>query len=161
MGHRPKGNVVMCVVQPLSEWENAKARGTDRVKRRMIKRTLAEYSRPTRPKVWCPREDYHSPDDGISMSITSAYPTSSTAEKNEIAVYRSTEVKRREDGTFVLRPSKAIVTDAKCHRVKDHHVRRYGQEPNVCEASVSNVRISQIHGILFGIQHSSTVPDRF
>lgn len=77
----------------------------------MIKRT-PEYPRP---KVWCPREDYHLPEDGISMSITSAYP-SPTNEENEIAVYRSAKVKRQDDGTFRLRSSKAMVIDAGCHR---------------------------------------------
>ncbi|EZA60768.1 hypothetical protein X777_14009 [Ooceraea biroi] len=77
----------------------------------MIKR-ITEYSKP---KVWCPREDYHLPQDGISMSITSAFP-SSNSEKSEIAIYRSTGMKRQDDGTFVLQPSKATVIDAKCYR---------------------------------------------
>lgn len=67
-----------------------------------------------KPKVWCPREDYHLPQDGISMSIASARP-SSTVEKDEVAIYRSTGVKC-EGGTFVLQPSKTIIIDANCYR---------------------------------------------
>lgn len=75
----------------------------------MIKR-IPEYSKP---KVWCPREDYHFPEDGISMSITSAFP-SSTNEESEI--YRNTEVNREDDGTFTLQLSKVIAIDSKSHR---------------------------------------------
>lgn len=85
--------------------------GTNQVKRKMIKRIM-EYGKP---KIWCPREDYYLPQDGISMSVTSAFP-SPNSETSEIAIYRSTGVKREDDGTFVLQPSKATIVDAKCHR---------------------------------------------
>lgn len=88
-----------------------RGREMDKVKRKMIKRT-PEYPRP---KVWCPREDYHLPEDGISMSITSAYP-SPTSEENKIAVYDGAEMKSQDDSTFALRTSKAMVIDAKCSR---------------------------------------------
>ncbi|TGZ56245.1 Uncharacterized protein DBV15_11424 [Temnothorax longispinosus] len=78
----------------------------------MIKR-ISEYARP---KIWCPQEDYHLPGDGISMSITSAFP-SSTNEKSEI--YHNTGIKRKDGGIFVLHPSMAITTDATCHRNKN------------------------------------------
>ncbi|XP_071572162.1 protein NDRG3 isoform X4 [Temnothorax nylanderi] len=74
----------------------------------MIKR-ISEYARP---KIWCPQEDYHLPGDGISMSITSAFP-SSTNEKSEI--YHNTGIKRKDGGIFVLHPSMVITTDATCH----------------------------------------------
>ncbi|XP_077258882.1 uncharacterized protein LOC143895548 [Temnothorax americanus] len=83
--------------------------GTDKMKRKMIKR-ISEYARP---KIWCPQEDYNLPGDGISMSITSAFP-SSTNEKSEI--YYNTGIKRKDGGIFVLHPSMAITTDATCHR---------------------------------------------
>jgi len=75
----------------------------------MIKR-ISEYARP---KIWCPQEDYHLPGDGISMSITSAFP-SSTNEKNKIAIYHNTKLKR-DGGLFILQPSMAIA-DGTCHR---------------------------------------------
>ncbi|KAH0956101.1 hypothetical protein HN011_000623, partial [Eciton burchellii] len=73
----------------------------------MIKR-ITEYSRP---KVWRPREDYHLPQDGISMSVTSAFPSPNN-EKSEIAIYRGTNLKREDDGMYVLRLSKATIVDA-------------------------------------------------
>lgn len=91
---------------------------SDQVKRRMIKR-ITEHSRP---KIWCPREDYHLPQDGISMSIASAFP-SSNSEKSEIAIYRSTGVKRQDDGSFVLQPSKASIVDAQCYRYINYKLR--------------------------------------
>lgn len=80
----------------------------------MIKRILPEYSKP---KIWCPREDYHFPEDGISMSITSAFPSPTEREKSEISIYRNTEMKR-EDGTFtaLLQLSKAIAINSKSRR---------------------------------------------
>lgn len=89
------------------EWKTES--GTDKVKRRMIKR-ISEYARP---KIWCPQEDYHLPWDGISMSITSAFP-SSTNEKSKI--YHNTGIKREDERIFVLQPSMAIPTDVMCHR---------------------------------------------
>lgn len=85
----------------------------DKVTRTMIKR-IADINKP---KVWRPREDYHSPQDGISMSIASAHP-SSTDEKSEVAIYRSTGVKCEDGRTLVLQPSKSIITDATCYRYR-------------------------------------------
>lgn len=83
---------------------------TNKVERKMIKRT----PKCTRPKVWCPQEDYYLPEDGISMSTTSAFPNS-TNEKNKIAIYHNTRM-TREDGSFVLQSSQTIMIDAKCCR---------------------------------------------
>lgn len=66
-----------------------------------------------RPKVWCPQEDYYFPDDGISMSIASAFPNP-TNEKSEIAIYHNIEVMHEDGGSFVPQPFKTL--DAKCHR---------------------------------------------
>lgn len=77
----------------------------------MIKR-ISEYARP---KIWRPQEDYHLPGDGISMSTTSAFPSSAN-DKSEIMIYHNTGVKRKDGGNLVLPPSMAITTDATCHR---------------------------------------------
>ncbi|KAM0733394.1 hypothetical protein ACS0PU_012943 [Formica fusca] len=77
----------------------------------MIKRI----SECARPKIWCPQEDYYLPENGISVSIESAFPNP-TNEKSKIAIYHSTEVAREDDGSFVLQPLETIVIDAKCHR---------------------------------------------
>lgn len=77
----------------------------------MIKR-IPEYARP---KVWRPREDYRLPEDGISMSVASAYPNAACG-TSEIAIYRDDpdESKREDDRTSA--PTKVTVVDAKCNR---------------------------------------------
>lgn len=81
------------------------------MKKRMIK-GIPDYARP---KVWCPQEDYHLPEDGISMSIASAF-SSPTGEKSKIAIYHSTGVTREDSGTFVLQSFETMVIDANYHR---------------------------------------------
>lgn len=110
VGRGSTGAIGISFFKPDQPLVKAQECATNQVKRRMIKRT-AEYPRP---KMWCPRADYHSPEDGISMSITSAYPSAN--EGNGIAAYRGAEEKPQEDANFVLRMSQAMVIDTKCHR---------------------------------------------
>ena len=77
----------------------------------MIKK-ISEYARP---KIWCPQEDYHLPGDGISISTTSAFP-SSINEESEITIYYKTGMKCEDGRIFVLQPSIVITTDTTCHR---------------------------------------------
>ncbi|XP_012064051.1 PREDICTED: protein NDRG3 [Atta cephalotes] len=76
----------------------------------MIKK-ISEYAKP---KIWCPQEDYHLPGDGISISTTSAFP-SSINEESKIAIYYKTGMKCEDGRIFVLQPSIVITTDTTCH----------------------------------------------
>lgn len=68
-----------------------------------------------KPKVWCPQEDYYLPENGISMSISSASPNP-IKEKSKIAIYHNTGVTHEDGGSFVSWPFETIVIDAKYHR---------------------------------------------
>nr|XP_034195991.1 protein NDRG3 isoform X2 [Osmia lignaria] len=66
----------------------------------------------SRPKIWCPKDDCHSRDDGISMSTASASSNSRNIRGIEAMVFQGTRVKQRGD-LFILEPSKMVVVDSR------------------------------------------------
>ncbi|KAG7203482.1 hypothetical protein KM043_013543 [Ampulex compressa] len=100
-----------------------------------------------KPKVWRPGADYHSHEDGISMSTTSGTPGIADNGESEVVARRGARAKQQDDH-FVLGPSKVIFTDSKCHRLSPSFPRKAGLYRVFTISSTENKAAVVLSGVL-------------
>ncbi|OAD54896.1 hypothetical protein WN48_05907 [Eufriesea mexicana] len=70
--------------------------------------------RSSRPRIWCPKEDYRD-EDGISMSATSGSSSCQYGKQMQAVVHWGTKGMQQGD-LYVLEPSKLVIDDPKLAR---------------------------------------------
>lgn len=71
----------------------------------------------SKPRIWCPEEDYHSRNDGISMSTTSGSSSCGSSREIEAMACRDTRAKQQEH-LFILQPSTMVIAGSKPSRYR-------------------------------------------
>lgn len=71
----------------------------------------------SKPRIWCPEEDYHSRNGGIAMSTTSGSSNCGSSREIEAVAYHGTRSKQQGD-LFILEPSGIDTVDFKRFRYR-------------------------------------------